>query len=601
MDINLVWDSSVANAPSGFETAIEAAANYLGGLIANNITVNIDVGWGEDAGQAFTRGAEGQPYLYGPDALGGALAEGGPYIYGPGYSYSQLKTMLTENASTPTQQAAFASLPATDPTNGGTFYLAPAQAKVFGLMAANGTETDGAVGFSSTASWDYSTTDRAVPGEYDLVGAAEHELTHALGRMYGLGSLIGSGNYTELDLFRYTAPGTPELTYGQPSYFSINDGTQDLAPFDTSSDPGDWGTTPTPDSFDAYVGAGAANTITPADITVLNALGFDAVPCFLRGSRVLTPEGERVVERLAVGDRVVTAEGRTAPVIWIGERRIDCRSHLAAEKVWPVRIRAGAFAAGKPAGDLLLSPDHGVFCAGVLIPAQHLVNGATVVQEPRPEVHYLHLELDRHDILLAHGLEVESYLESGNRAQFTNSLTHSARPGVRPAPACAPSHTAGPDVVAARRHLLARAVALGWQAPPAPEIRLLAEGRLIAALAVDGARRRFLLPPNAAEIRILSATGVPAWLDPASEDRRKLGASIGAIWLDGEPVPLEGAALADGFYAVERNEGETWRWTDGAAALRLPPADRPRVLVLLVRDVMRTWRGSEPQAQPLAA
>jgi Hint domain len=41
-----------------------------------------------------------------------------------------------------------------------------------------------------------------------------------------------------------------------------------------------------------------------------------AAPCFLRGTSVLTSQGETSVEKLAVGDLVVTAKG---PAIkWIG-------------------------------------------------------------------------------------------------------------------------------------------------------------------------------------------------------------------------------------------------------------------------------------------
>lgn len=589
MDINLVWDSSVSSAPSGFETAIEAAADYLDGLIQNNITVNVDVGWGEDLGEPLSSGD---------------LGLGGPDLYAPGYTYAQLTSLLTENALTPMQQAAYADLPATDPTNGGTFYLSAAQDKAFGLIPANGTEADGAVGFSSSANWDYDPNDRAIPGEYDLIGVAEQELTHALGRIYGLGTLFGSGNYSVMDLFRYSAANTLELTAGQPAYLSLNDGTTDLANYATATDDSDWASTTGPDSFDAFIGPGEEYPVSAADIAELNAIGFAAVPCFLRGGRVLTPSGERAVETLAVGDQVVTEGGRIAPVAWIGERRIDCRGHPAGEKVWPVRIRAGAFAAGKPARDLLLSPDHAVFCEGVLIPVQHLVNGATVVQQPRTEVHYWHIELDRHDILLAEALEVESYVEDGNRWLFANGNQRTAHPvAARPSPVrCAPCRTGGAEVEAARRLLLERAFELGWRVGPRPGFRLFAGGRPIAAEAIAGDRHRFVLPPGAREVQVFSATGVPAWLDPASLDRRRLGASIWGIWLDGAALALDQAeVLARGFHPPERSPDATWRWTDGAATLRLPVADHVRKLELLVRDVMRSWIGTESEPSALAA
>ncbi len=448
MKINLVWDPSAAGAPTGFQTAVSAAADYLDNLIANPITVNIKVGYGEDNGQS----------------IGNALASGGPFIYGQGLTYAQIRAELALTADSVADASAIAHLPATDPTNGGAFYVAAAQEKAWGLRPADGAEIDGSVGFSGTTKWDYNPDDRAVAGEYDLVGAAEHELTHAMGRTYGLGELFGPSDYTVLDLFRYASPGIPELTGGQPAYFSIDGGTTDLNAFDMFSDFGDWASSVGPDSF-GYATLGVEGPVTQTDITAMNVIGFAVTPCFRRGTRVLTAEGERAVEHLAVGERVLTAGGRAAPIVWIGERGIDCRCHPAREKVWPVRIRAGAFAEGKPVRDLLLSPDHAVFCDGVLIPAKHLVNGATIVQEAAAHVYYFHIELDRHDILVAHGLEVESYLDTGNRGQFGSTAGCQARWRVAPdrAHGCAPFRTAGAEVVAIRRRLLARAHWLGWR------------------------------------------------------------------------------------------------------------------------------------------
>jgi hypothetical protein len=54
----------------------------------------------------------------------------------------------------------------------------------------------------------------------------------------------------------------------------------------------------------------------------------------------------------------------------------------------------------------------------VLIPVRHLVNGSTVAQIACREVTYYHIELPRHDVLLAEGLPAESYLEAGAREAF---------------------------------------------------------------------------------------------------------------------------------------------------------------------------------------
>jgi hypothetical protein len=144
--------------------------------------------------------------------------------------------------------------------------------------------------------------------------------------------------------------------------------------------------------------------------------GFEfTVPCIHAGARIMTAAGERAVELLSVGDMVATKSGRFVPIRWVGRRRIDCRRHPRPHDVWPVRVRANAFAPGGPIRDLLLSPDHAIAVANMLIPVRHLINNATVKQECVDAVDYVHVELPRHDVLLAEELPVESYLDTGNR------------------------------------------------------------------------------------------------------------------------------------------------------------------------------------------
>jgi hypothetical protein len=68
-----------------------------------------------------------------------------------------------------------------------------------------------------------------------------------------------------------------------------------------------------------------------------------------------------------------------------------------------------------PRRDLLLSPDHAVYVDGALIPIRYLINGRSIVPTASRTVIYYHLELPRHDVLLAEGLPAESYLDTGNR------------------------------------------------------------------------------------------------------------------------------------------------------------------------------------------
>ena len=95
--------------------------------------------------------------------------------------------------------------------------------------------------------------------------------------------------------------------------------------------------------------------------------------CFLAGTLIQTREGLRAVEELRVGDAVRTLlGGGFLPVVWLGHRTVDCARHPRPERVWPVRVAAGAFGAGQPARDLYLSPDHAVYVEDVLIPVRYL-------------------------------------------------------------------------------------------------------------------------------------------------------------------------------------------------------------------------------------
>ena len=132
------------------------------------------------------------------------------------------------------------------------------------------------------------------------------------------------------------------------------------------------------------------------------------LPCFTAGTRVLTACGESAVQALCVGDRIATASGRIAPIVWIGHRR--------TERARPVRISARAFASGAPWRDLWLSPDHAVFVDGALVPVRLLINGMTIVEEVPADIDYWHVELAAHDVIVAEGLAAESFLDTGNRA-----------------------------------------------------------------------------------------------------------------------------------------------------------------------------------------
>lgn len=150
----------------------------------------------------------------------------------------------------------------------------------------------------------------------------------------------------------------------------------------------------------------------------------DAVPCFLRGTRVLTRTGYRPVEALRVGDELQTLNHGWLPLRWIGHRKMAPYQGRSADPATPVRIKPGALGPGLPARDVWVSPDHALFFRYHLIPAKALVNGVSIVRDYGiADIEYFHLLLDHHAVIFSEGLPTESYVPSENLHQFENDET----------------------------------------------------------------------------------------------------------------------------------------------------------------------------------
>lgn len=313
-----------------------------------------------------------------------------------------------------------------------------------------------------------------VPGpvpanQYDLVGILRHEIAHGLG-MTGYISLSGvRGAYeTMFDHFVQQNPdGTAdfvgpnaEAAYGGPVPLTTLDNGEEYYHFANS--------TAQPASQDLMSGLGVplgtSVQISPLDLAVMKDLGEPVTPpaqgvtCFARGTRIATPAGEVAVEDLNAGDVLLTADGGREPVVWVGRRDVDCARHPDARRVWPVRVGAGAFGPGLPERDLVLSPQHAIFAEGVLIPVKALANGRTIRQEAWPCVEYFHVELPRHELVLAEGLPTETYLDTGDRACFANgggalALHPDFSRWTWDGRACAELKVVGPEVDAVRARL----------------------------------------------------------------------------------------------------------------------------------------------------
>lgn len=150
------------------------------------------------------------------------------------------------------------------------------------------------------------------------------------------------------------------------------------------------------------------------------------VICFTAGTLVDTPGGPRPVEEIRAGDRLWTRDDGAQQVIWTGSRRMTGARLYAMPGLRPIRIRRGAMGAGdwgeeRPERDLIVSPRHRMLLRGpaalalfntpeVLVAAGDLIDGARVhVDHGLREVTYVHLLLERHQIIRANGLETESF------------------------------------------------------------------------------------------------------------------------------------------------------------------------------------------------
>ena len=264
MQIDLVFDSSVTGNANA--TQIEAALTYVANLydqmFTNNITVTINVGWGEVGGSTVSSGN---------------LGESSWSYYQDFVSYNSLKNDFINKATNAFQSAVYANMPSIDPTGGQMINVPVAEAAALGLAANN--VSGSAVGFGSGYSW-YFGTGTAPNNEYDLVGVAEHEISEVLGRTSFLSGTVSSDILAPMDLFRFAAPNERDLTISSPTgsaYFSVDNGVSALDywnPTSGNGDLGDWAASAGADVYDDFSNTGT-NYLTTTDIELMNILGYN--------------------------------------------------------------------------------------------------------------------------------------------------------------------------------------------------------------------------------------------------------------------------------------------------------------------------------------
>ena len=148
--------------------------------------------------------------------------------------------------------------------------------------------------------------------------------------------------------------------------------------------------------------------------------------CFLKGTNISTPSGDRLVQDLRIGDEVQTLVGRKT-IKWIGYNKFTKEEGRAwQDSVLPIRLTRFAIDDHTPYRDLYLSPLHCIFFNEVLIPVMYLINEATIAQGTPSDIsaiEYYHIELDTHEVIYAEGALVETF-DGSNRDNFSNFVEY---------------------------------------------------------------------------------------------------------------------------------------------------------------------------------
>jgi hypothetical protein len=155
------------------------------------------------------------------------------------------------------------------------------------------------------------------------------------------------------------------------------------------------------------------------------------IVCFVRGTKIATPDGDVLIEDIQIGDRVLTADSGAEAVRWIGSKVVK-----PTRETTPIKIKAGALGRDTPSQDLLVSPAHRVLISGwraellfgepeYLAAAKDLANDHSIVAAHGfSEVEYFHMLFDKHEIVTSNGTPTESFHPN---AEALSALDKSAR------------------------------------------------------------------------------------------------------------------------------------------------------------------------------
>ncbi len=144
------------------------------------------------------------------------------------------------------------------------------------------------------------------------------------------------------------------------------------------------------------------------------------MPFFSSGTLITTLKGEKPVEELCAGDRVVTRDNGLQTVRKVERRDFDFGQLAASPHLAPVIVTIGALGKGLPEQDLLVSPNlrllvtdaQFVLASGqreALVSVKNLADGRMVRPCSVLGACYVQVVFDRHEVVLANGLWAEAF------------------------------------------------------------------------------------------------------------------------------------------------------------------------------------------------
>jgi hypothetical protein len=255
LTINLTNIGGVT-AGSEAEAGFMAAAAYWGSMLANNVTVNLNIGFSAlgsgTIGSTSTRQQtvsaatieaqlransasllDAQATTYLPTLTNGAFK-----MIMPGYNYPATKAGVNTTVKIYDTDASF---------NNKNIVATTANLKALGITTSAG--ADATITFNSAFAFDFNPDNGITAGSVDFIGVAIHEIGHALGFISGVDyldyygtkgpgkaswiNMNNTGVGTVLDMFRYSndttnlvagAAAVMDWTPGTASYLSIDGG-----------------------------------------------------------------------------------------------------------------------------------------------------------------------------------------------------------------------------------------------------------------------------------------------------------------------------------------------------------------------------------------